>query len=108
MSWLSKILDELKKRKTIILDKPLISKFEGQIKGYNAGLQQLVEAKKQEWRSRGLTENQIQMAENLAEEWTYSMSRTFAPPEVQEAAFKQNLPRGLDVADRWVKGLMGK
>lgn len=107
---MSKILEEgpirriLKERKTIFFESPLVSKFDFQgVRGINSGLEDVIEAKRVEWRGRGATEHQITMAVQMATEWAHSMAKAFAPPEVLEAAVRKNLPKGLDVADRWLR-----
>lgn len=84
-----------------------MEEFNPSVHGIDSGIDARVETKKAEWRSRGYTENQVNMATSLATEWAYSMSRAFAPPELREATFRHNLEKGFEVAEKWLKGLLG-
>jgi hypothetical protein len=65
-------------------------------------IDKMIEAKKAEWRSKGYSENLIRMAEDLAKSWVAKLSETFAPPDVREAVVRHMMPKGLEVADRWL------
>jgi intein/homing endonuclease len=52
--------------------------------------------------SKGYSENLIRMAEDLAKSWVAKLSETFAPPDVREAVVRHMMPKGLEVADRWL------
>jgi hypothetical protein len=65
-------------------------------------IDKMIEAKKAEWRAKGYSENLIRMAEDLAKSWVAKLSETFAPPEVREAVVRHMMPKGLEVADRWL------
>jgi len=103
----------LSKRPTILLEKPLVEKLNLDppqvigVRGIDAGLEAMKEAKRREWRAKGYSEKLISMALELAEDWTYRMSEVFAPPELREAAVRYNFPKGLEVASRWIE-VMGE
>lgn len=75
------------------------------VRGVDAGLEMMKEKKRNEWRAQGYSESLINKALELAQEWTYKMSEAFAPPEMREAAIRHNLPKGLEVADRWITAI---
>ena len=87
---------------TILVEKESNPQVLG-VRGVDASLEKMKEEKKREWRARGYSESLISMATDLAQEWAYRMSEVFAPPELREAAIRYNLPKGLEVADRWIK-----
>ena len=104
------IIDFLKTRPTVLLEESLVKKLglNAQVvgvRGIDAELERLKEAKKAEWRARGYSEGLINMATELAQDWAYRMSEVFAPPELREAAVRYNLPKGLEVADRWITAI---
>jgi hypothetical protein len=94
----------LYQRQPIIPRRRLLDLLQGQVgvRGVDSGLESLKEAKKREWRAKGYSESLIRMADDLATEWSVSMSEAFAPPELREAAIKYNFPKGLSVADAWI------
>ena len=65
-------------------------------------METMKEEKRKEWRAKGYSEKLINMATELAQEWAFRMSEVFAPPEMREVAVRHNLPKGLEVADRWI------
>jgi len=107
------IVDFLKRRPTVLLEETLVKKLgldamRAQVigvRGVDAELESLKEAKRAEWRAMGYSESLINMATELAQDWTYRMSEVFAPPELREAAVRYNLPKGLEVADRWIRAI---
>jgi len=104
------IREFLGKRPTIILEKPLVLKLNLNpqvvgVRGVDASLERMKEEKRAEWRARGYSESLINMATELAQDWTYRMSEVFAPPELREAAIRYNLPKGLEVANRWIEAI---
>ena len=72
------------------------------VRGVDAKLETMKEEKRKDWRARGYSEGLIDKAMDLAQEWAYKMSEVFTPPELREAAVMHNLPKGLEVADRWI------
>lgn len=72
------------------------------VRGLDMELESLKETKRREWRAREYPEKLIVMAIDLADEWTYKMSAVFTPPELREVAVKHNLPKGLEVAEKWI------
>lgn len=72
------------------------------IYGVDGSLDAMKAQKTAEWKNRGYSDGMISMALELADEWTHSMSVTFAPPAAQEEAMRMNYPKGLEVADRWI------
>jgi len=126
------IREFLGKRPTLILEEPLVAKLNLNpqvvgvrgvdaalermkeekkaewrvgVRGVDAALERMKEEKKAEWRARGYSESLINMATELAQDWTYRMSEVFAPPELREAAIRYNLPKGLEVASRWIEAI---
>jgi len=100
----------LKDRPTLILEEPLVRKFNLDpigVRGIDSSLEELKRKKIDEWRSKGYSEHLISMALELADEWAYKMSEVFAPPEIREAAVRYNYPKALEVADRWIR-VMGE
>lgn len=75
------------------------------VRGIDAKLETMKDEKRKEWRARGYSEGLIDKAMDLAQEWAYKMSEVFTPPELREAAVIHNLPKGLEVADRWITAL---
>jgi hypothetical protein len=73
----------------------------------DSSLEAMKEAKRAEWRGKGYPEGLINMGLDLASEWAYSMSEAFAPPELREAAVRYNYPKGLEVAERWIRKMWG-
>jgi len=72
----------------------------------NSELEALKAQKVAEWRARGYPEHLIEMALELAEEWTENTVETWVPPEfpeAREAAIRRMYPKGLDIAERWLK-----
>ena len=119
MSLLDKVRERLRDRPRVVLKEPLLKQdlFEGglfgksllgSVHGVDGALDSMVQEKRKEWEARGYTPNQINMAVKLAEEWANSMSDAFAPPSQKEASMRQTLPKGLAVADKWLRGLLGK
>lgn len=108
----ARIIEEARRRlegrKTFVLDKPLITKvkFSPQVYGVNADLEAMKESKRSEWIAKGYSEKLINMAFDLADEWTIAMTKAFAPPELKEAVTRHIYPKSLQVADRWL-GKMG-
>jgi hypothetical protein len=100
--------ERLKKRTTFLLRKPLLAGSNPADQKVDSDVDALIEAKKKEWRAAGYTENQANMAINLAREWANSMTTAFAPPELRSAVFKHNLEKGFTVAEHWLRGLLGQ
>jgi len=72
------------------------------VHGVDGSLDAMKARKVEEWKARGYSQGMIDMALSLADDWALSMSTTFAPPEVRDAAMRMNYPKGLEVADRWI------
>lgn len=75
----------------------------------DADIERAKTEKSREWRERGYPEHLIKMGEDLAREWTVSLSKAFAPaemPEIQEAIIRTTYPKGLSVADRWLRAMV--
>jgi len=109
---MSRIIEALRTRRTFILKEPLLAKLtfprllgEGtaSTQGIDAELERIKEEKRREWRAKGFPEPLIRMAEDLATEWALKMSEVFTPPELREASFRYNLPKGLEVASKWIE-----
>jgi hypothetical protein len=117
MSLIENIKKAISTRPTIFLKEPIIKKFMMEIEIHgtrmNAELDRMKEEKKREWLAKyppGL----VDMAIKLAEEWTISMTQTFAayrdvwdriPPEAQRSIVKANFEKGLSVGERWLKAM---
>jgi hypothetical protein len=111
MSIVDDIKNRVRNRPRFLLDKPLLNfdrPFFGAVHGVNGDLDSMVAAKRNEWEGRGYTPHQVDMAVKMAEDWANSMSNAFAPPQMKQESMHHTLPQGLDVADRWLRGLFGK
>jgi hypothetical protein len=78
------------------------------VRGIDSSLEAMKEAKKREWSSRGYPPGLIDKATRMADEWAFSMARTWSPPgrpDVYEAILKTSYPKALETADRWI-GIM--
>lgn len=71
-------------------------------------LKKIEEAKRREWRARGLTDTQIEMALTLARNWASSMAEFAAPGmyDIQKKIVPSLFRRGLEeVSEAWIKAM---
>jgi len=108
------IRDFLAKRPTLILKEPIVRRLGLaspsprilEVMEIDAEIKRMLEEKKKEWKTIGASPRLIEMAEDLAEDWAWSMAAAFAPPELRTAVAKHAFPKGLEVATRWVRAMV--
>jgi hypothetical protein len=122
---LTRLIDDLRNRRTIFLRKPLLAQFQlyvgGPVKEYiDSEVEELIRRKKVEWSSQGIPERFIRWAIDMAREWAESIAdfhlRTLKDivPEDELKKIGRELVlklyrQGLDeVAKKWLEVMTGK
>ena len=122
---MTRLIDELRNRKTILLRKPLLANFQvyvgGPVKEYiDSEVEEIIRRKKAEWSSQGIPEQFIRWALEMAREWAESIAnfhlRTLKDivPENELKRIGRDLVIKLyrqgidDVAKKWLEVMTGK
>jgi len=103
----TRLVDELRNRKTIFLRKPLLAHFQlyvgGPVREYiDSGLEEEIRRKKAEWAARGVPPGLQNMAVELAREWAARIAE-FQLRTLEGVLPKEEIKR---IADGVVKNLL--
>ena len=98
----------LEERKPLLERRPKILKSFSRSPVIDERFESLREAKRREWTARGIPEKLQKRALEWATEYSSGMARRIAPdePELRKRIEDALYPQSLDLATRWIEGLM--